>query len=192
MIRKLAILALFIAVVIVSGSFWYVRNIYYKNNPVYPLNLVFRGEVIARGIPDPKYNSDQFPGHHIPEEIRDRLENDKWGTILDGFRDPWRAMAESSKLGGYGAVLCVVALPCLAFTLVSSPFRRRWDVLAFIACFFISFALFPFPTWGRFAMPHLIPLLVCIGYTLEALDNGIRRSNKMELRNVDTVQNRNQ
>lgn len=170
MIRKLGILLTFLIMVGVLGSFWYVRTYMGTGNPVFPLSFVWQDEIIFQGRQDPIYRSDRFPGHHIPDELAEDLERDKWGTILEGFRDPWQYIAESSKIGGYGAVLCVVGLPCLLFTIASSFLSRRWGLVIFIACFFLSFALFPFPTWGRFSIPHLIPLLVCIGCTLEAVD----------------------
>ncbi len=177
MIRKLAILLSFLLVAGASGSPWYLRTYHFKGNPVHPLTLVWRGEVIAQGIPDAVYRSDRFPGHHIPPEIKGKLDANKWGTVLESWTlDPWEHIAESGKMGGMGAVLSVLCVPALVGALAFGVLRRRWDVVVFVVCWGVSYALFPFPTWARFAMPAIIPVLVALAVTMEECDGCTKKA----------------
>lgn len=172
MLRKLATLTAFLIVIGVSGSGWYVRTYLQTGNPVWPLSFVWNDEIIFQGVPDPKYRTDRFPGHHIPDGLKDRLEQDKWGTILYSWRhDPWENMCEACKWGGVGAVLAVFGVPAVIITICSYCMRRRWGIITFIACWLFSYALFPFPTWARFSLPVLTVVLVCIGSMLEVISD---------------------
>ena len=173
MIRKLYHILLFFAVVATVGGFWYVRAAGLKANPVWPLTLVWRGEVVFQGIQSPLYRTDQYPGHHIPDDIKADLERDKWATVFKSWvTDPWGPMAESSKSGGFGPVLGAICIPALAMTLAIAFVRRRpdWRVGMFVLCWAVSYAVFPFPIWARFAMPAMTVLLVALGYVMEYID----------------------
>lgn len=162
----------FLLVVILAGSFWYVRTAIYapSHNPVYPIQIQYGDTIILKGI-DSSYRSQVFPWHHIPEDLRDRLDRSHVLTVLEGALDPWGLMNQGPKHGGFGPVFGVLLLPAAAVSLLWAAWRREWGVVVLVGCLVVSFALMP-PhghTWSRFILPVTLVGFVGFAYILRRL-----------------------
>jgi hypothetical protein len=146
----LAAVATFTAGLIVTGGFWYGRNLVSHGNPVYPFEVKLAGVQIFSG----------------PSRLNAILSNpvqyhgeSNWYRVLHSWaRDAIRTPAGGATydyqevVGGFGIAWPWLMLPALvAFT--AFAVRRRHDLLfALLLPVAVIFLLQPYQWWSRFTL----------------------------------------
>lgn len=164
---KLLTTLLLIAVLAVSGCFWYARNYALTGNPVFPMQVKVGDKMIFEGESG-FYDSRTFPWHHIPDWLQADLDERHWQTVLTTAFDPWPRQDEGNKVGGFGPVFGVLMMPAIPIALLLSA-RRKEDtaVLYFLVAVLVPFIAFPQHTWARFILPTVLAGFVSLGYVLK-------------------------
>lgn len=169
MIRKVAYALLFLACVAASGGSSYWQNWRDRQNPFYPFNLKIGERVLLRGIGDELYNIGNFPWHHVPDDLQERLDDNHWKTVFGSCFDPNLIVTQDVKIGGWGPVFGVICVPAVLFAFMWAARREDWAMIWFLLAMIVPYVLFPQHTWGRFLLPVIPAGLVSLSYVLERM-----------------------
>lgn len=154
-VRGLALVLVFCAGLVVTGGFWYGRNVVDHGNPVYPFDLSVAGVQIFSGpwsVDEILSNPSQYRGESNWTRVLHSWVHDATPTRGgDGFYD------YEERVGGFGIVWPWLALPALVSFAVFAARRRRDLLLALILPFALIFLLQPYQWWSRFTM--ILPAL---------------------------------
>jgi len=153
----------FLIPVFILGSYWYLRNWVYFNNPVGHEIKIFGFVLFEGGVGPPK------PGL-TTLWANVRLLPSRWFELIDNYYN--------SDRSAYGPQWIILGIPSTAFFLVNSIKNKAKDnpglVLFFILTFlFCILILFPDPWSSRLVL--FLPAMgaVCVGYVL---DNSSRKT----------------
>ena len=153
----------FLVPVLILGSYWYLRNWIYFNNPVGHEIKILGFVLFEGGVGPPK------PGF-TTLWANLRLLPSRWFELIDNYYNADRS--------GYGPQWIILGIPSTAFFLVDSIKNKAKDnpglVLFFIFTFlFCIFILFPDPWSARLVL--FLPAIgaVSVGYVL---DNSSRKT----------------
>ena len=150
---------------IALASYWYVRDWIDYGNPVYPVTVQVAGVELFHGrgsVTDTVLNG------QAPAALRGK----PWPyQVLRSWiqERPGRSYAFDSRLGGFGPIWPVLALPALvAFTWWC--LRRRRDLFYFVVVPFSAvFLLQPARWWSRFTIMFLGLGLLALGWAVDRL-----------------------
>src|SRR5262245_29427741 len=149
-----AVLA-FCAGLLLTGAFWYGRNLVDHGNPVYPFDLSVAGIRLFSGplhlsqiLSDPI----QYRGQPNWERVARSWFHDATPTRGgSGFYD------YQERIGGFGIVWPWIALPAITVFVAFAVRRRRDLLLTLILPIAAIFLLQPYEWWSRFTM--ILPAL---------------------------------
>jgi hypothetical protein len=119
--------------VFLIGGYWYVKNWFLYNNPVYPMEVsifnvtVFKG--LYKGIIDP-----------VPEIMSDLSV---LGRLSYVWMERLRYYLYDSRLGGFGPLWFILFLPSLVFSLVHSMREKKYNFLLISTVVIITFLIHP-------------------------------------------------
>jgi hypothetical protein len=176
--------AAFVLPVLVLGTYWYARNWVNYDNPLYPVTIaplgvhLFRGHgSLAHTLLSPRLVS-------VPSVVRGKL----WPfQVLRSWvaERPGHRYTYDSRLGGFGLVWPLVAVPALVAFCYWAIRRRRLVLGALIAPFLVVFALQPLPWWSRYTIMFCGIGLLAIGWAIDAL--GARSRSRVALQALVAV-----
>ena len=144
---------LFLACILVTGGYWYVRNVVEVGSPVWPVEVQFLGTTVFSG----------------PTSLRELLtvppggSETWWLEIARSWSQDllvWRQSVYSyeQRLGGLGPVWIWLSLPAAGFFALLVARRRPTVAVNVLLPLAIIFALQPYRWWARFTL-----YLACVG-----------------------------
>ena len=151
----------FLVVLVVAGSFWYIRTWINYGDPIYPARIEVAGVTFGSGPqllsqlnPPPPSLAGSTPAVRIAKSWLNQLHT----------------VAYDQRLGGFGLLWPALEIPALiAFTVLLIA-RRRWFVVVnFLVPFGLIFLLTPDKWWSRFTIFLLVPGVVALVYVIEQL-----------------------
>ena len=126
-------LLLFMAPVLLLGSYWYIKNWVLYDNPVYPMEVSIFGTVFFKGL---------YKGIIEPApEIINRLSF--FTRPLYVWLDNIEYYLYDSRLGGLGPIWFVLFLPSLLFSILHAVKNRKYHFLVIAATIIAGFLLYP-------------------------------------------------
>lgn len=162
--RILYPIILWLVVFSLVGLPWMARTAYYApgHNPVFPKSLLWW---------DGEYGAD-FPWHHVHEDIKTRLRENRLHTWFDSTMDPTGIINGDQKIGGWGPFFNVLCVPAALAAVVVCLRRREWDTLVLMVCVFGPWVAFPSDgqVWSRFIMPVTLVGYVGLGRILTEVE----------------------
>jgi hypothetical protein len=118
---------------ILLGSYWYIKNWVYYDNPVYPFRVTLFGKTLFRGMFTEMLNP-------IPDVIKD----------LSPLVSPlyvWLEKVEyyfyASDLSGFGPLWFTLFLPSIGFSVFHAIWKKRYDFLSIALVIIFVFFVYP-------------------------------------------------
>lgn len=142
---------------ILLGSYWYIKNWVLYNNPVYPMEIAVFGKTIFNGL---------YKGMIDPTPSM--IEN---SSSLAGLFYVWMERVEyylyDSRLSGFGPIWFILFLPSLAFTLICSIIKKRYNWLFITILLIMTFMVHP-RNWNTRYVIFIVALgAVSFGFVLD-------------------------
>jgi hypothetical protein len=154
--------------VLALGTFWYARNWIDRGNPLYPVTIAPAGVKIFQGRGSLTDTILFRSTVSTPAVLRGKPWPIQVLRAWVGER-PGKTYIYDSRLGGFGLVWPLVAVPALVAFAYWALRRRRLVLGALIAPFLVILALQPLPWWSRFTIMFCGLGLLAIGWAIDAL-----------------------
>jgi hypothetical protein len=162
--RAVRLLAGFAVPVLLLGTFWYARNLIEHQNPLAPWNVQVAGIVLEHGPhgdPNDSVLVGLAPASIANESMPVKLAR-SWVSEPKGRYD------YDTRLGGFGLLWILAAVPALVVFTIRCIRRRRDILLLFIVPSAAILLLQPANWWARFTIfflgVGLVALAVELGY----------------------------
>lgn len=126
----------FIVPVILLGSYWYIRNWVYYDNPIYPFSVTLFGKTLFEGILTEILHSDPIVKNLSPLVSPFYV----WLEKVDYY-------SYASELSGFGPLWFILFLPGIVFSTFLVIWKKKYDFL-FIAITVIFVFLFHPNNWN--------------------------------------------
>ncbi len=169
-------LAAVLAICLLVGGYWYVRNYLEAGSPLYPIEVNLAGNVILPGIDTAdSMEQDETPGfmQPWPDALRVLF------TWAQGIRNwPGSITGEQSRLGGLGYFWLIACIPATLAILYDSGRRPGLFYTPFFAVFALTtltFLAFPMNWWARYTVWVYALGLPCFALVLSRILNCPRR-----------------
>ena len=171
----------FVAALLVTGGYWYGRNIIDHANPIYPFQFQVGPVVLAHG-PWRLANVLSNPSQYHNESNWVRVVR-SWIHDATPLRGGSGFYEYEERIGGFGIIWPYLMLPSIA-AFVYFAARRRRDILFLLVLPIVAaFLVQPYQWWSRFTM--ILPALgaVALVHTIEGLPSrAVRRSPRLATR----------
>lgn len=168
--RGILFLAGTLAVALIVGGYWYIRDLLLAGSPIYPIGVRFLGHTV-------------FPGASVSEVINATAMTPvfmrSWPepvqviyTWLQGLNAwPGSLTSVDARLGGLGYLWLFACVPSMVILLYRSvqlrrPYVHRGRVLVLLGVVGVAFALTPMSWWARYTVwiyAAGLPSLAAIG-----------------------------
>ncbi len=123
----------FLIPVIILGSYWYICNWVYYNNPVYPFRVSVFGKTIFPGI---------FSEMIAP--IPDAIQNlSAIGSLFYTWMEKVEYYSYASDLSGFGPLWFILFLPAIVFSFLYGIRIKRYDFLLISGIIIFTFLVHP-------------------------------------------------
>ncbi|SMB99512.1 hypothetical protein SAMN00808754_2939 [Thermanaeromonas toyohensis ToBE] len=139
-------LGLFLFLVSLGGSFWYLRTWYYYGNPFYPFTVEIFGYTL-------------FPGSGQVESLIMQPNTPRELRNLPWYQQVWISWQETNApyvydqlLGGFGPQWLYLEFPSLVIITLKALFQRSWRLLSLFIPFWVLFVLHPANWWSRYTI----------------------------------------
>ncbi|HWE81788.1 MAG TPA: hypothetical protein VG265_09065, partial [Gaiellaceae bacterium] len=155
--RRVAVggLAGFLAALVVTGGYWYGRNIIDHGNPIYPFQFQVGPVVLAHG-PWRLANVLSNPSQYHDESNWVRVVR-SWLHDATPLRGGSGFYEYEERIGGFGIIWPWLMLPSLAAFVVFTGRRRRDILFLLVLPVVAAFLTQPYQWWSRFTM--ILPAL---------------------------------
>ncbi len=154
--------------IMLSGSWVYIDNWVKHGNPGYPFVIKVFGKKLFDGIDNMGRALECEPIlHQWYEPITKRSS---LGKIYFSWSDPSPRFSYDMRVGGYGPVLFILMLPCLAASLLISLLRRDGRMFFTLATLLLAFWIFPYGRfWVRYTLFVGAAFCLSLVYIIELL-----------------------
>jgi hypothetical protein len=152
-----------VVLLVLLGSFWYLRNAIYRGNPLYPFIISVGGTKVFDGVATVE---DAVISFSVPPEYRDRPT---WQRILSSWLEEERLYHYGTARGGFGPAWFWFILPSLVAVTVASALRRQWILPLLCAYFVVQFLLQPNNWWARYTLGFYGFGCVCLGLLISQM-----------------------
>ena len=150
-----------VGVLLVSGSFWYIRTWINWGDPIYPARIEIAGMTFGSG---PLHLS------HLSRLPSDLVGSTPAVRVAKSWLNQFHTVAYDQRLGGFGLIWPLLEIPALVAFTVLLIVRRRWLVIVnFLVPFGLIFLLTPDKWWSRFTIILLVPGAIALVYVIEQL-----------------------
>lgn len=150
-----------LVLVLVSGSFWYIRTWINWGDPIYPARLEILGVTIGSG---PLLLS------HLSRLPSSLVGSTPAVRIAKSWLNQAHTVAYDQRLGGFGLLWPALEIPALIAFIVLLIARRRWLIVVnFLVPFGLMYLLSPDKWWARFSIILLAPGAIALVYVIEQL-----------------------
>lgn len=165
--RLLVWLATGVFLIMLIGSWQYMRNWVVHGNPAYP----YKVEVMGKTIFDGRLKLDRLEGAHLLKGWKEKIEaRSPLGQVYFSWSEPGKRYLYDSRVGGLGAAHFVLLMPCLGAALLISLIRR--DGKTFFTLIIILLAFWATPVgrfWVRYNFFVVGAFAISLAYILDLL-----------------------
>lgn len=137
---------LFLFLVSLAGSFWYLRTWYYYGNPLYPFTVKLFGYTL-------------FPGTGqvenlimLPNTPREFLGQPWYRKIWTSWQETNGPYVYDQLIGGFGPQWLYLEFPALTLLTAVACLKRLKKLLALLIPFWVLFLLQPANWWSRYTI----------------------------------------
>lgn len=147
--------------VLLIGGFWYIRNLYYYGNPIYPYMVKIGNYTILNGL-DTVNNL--IMNHNTPPEY---VNSSNAKNILKSWLELDSFYSVDIRKAGFGPLWIILEVPAIiVFTLIAAK-RRMKVALMTIMIFIILFAIHPSNWWTRYTIFIIGLGCIALGYIMQ-------------------------
>lgn len=175
--HKLLILVIFSTPVLI-GSFWYFKNLFMYQNPIYPYGLkalghqIFQGQSFDEGAAEAMK---AFP--FFPKGMLQRMwfvwteQKDWWGCLYN----------YDANFTGFGPVWFIFILPALLIQALVSPIKRNTKFLLYLVSTLAILAIYPLNYYTRYTVFIIGVGLAALAITISGMSERAAKISKYML-----------
>ncbi len=160
-------LVTFVAALLLTGGYWYARNVIDHGNPIWPFQFQVGPVVLAHGpwqLSSVLSNPSQY--HNESNWVRVIRS---WVHDATPLRGGSGFYEYEERIGGFGIIWPYLMLPSIAAFVYFAARRRREVLVLLVLPIVAAFLVQPYQWWSRFTM--ILPALgaVALVHTIERL-----------------------